>query len=276
MTIFNLKRLRTRIIHFLVFSRRIPGFLSALLIQTPGILLMAKVDRKQKLITQFNSKLRINYSRDSRLTYYIDGIELRFSQLIKEYCITEDVLQSIDPNGLVVDCGANIGEFSLALNYFNNNQNFICFEPDPIEFNVLKKNLNRHNATLICAPLSDKSKAVRFGLLNDTGDSTILNSEDPSIQYLELQATTLDSELSQFRKIELLKLEAEGHEPEILRGALKTLSLIKFIAVDAGFEREGKSTFHEVTTILIHNDFELIDFSTPRYTLLFKNKKVKK
>jgi FkbM family methyltransferase len=270
---YNLKVLRIGILNFLLFSKRTPGFLSTFLINVSGFF-KVKVYREKKLIIQHYPGIKINYSRDRRLKYYIDGIDYRFSHLIKEYCITEDVLQCIDPNGLVVDCGANIGEFSMALNYFNKNENFICFEPDPTEFNVLKKNLSQYKTTFVNAPLSDKSKTVRFGLLNDTGDSSILNFEDASIQFIELQATTLDSELLNMGKIELLKLEAEGHEPEILKGALKTLNLIKFIAVDAGFERSGKSTFHEVTSILLDNDFELIDFSTPRYTLLFKNKKL--
>ena len=40
-----------------------------------------------------------------------------------------------------------------------------------------------------------------------------------------------------FKKIKLLKVEAEGAEPEVLLGTAKILKRIEFISVDCGPER---------------------------------------
>jgi hypothetical protein len=77
-------------------------------------------------------------------------------------------------------------------------------------------------------------------------------------------------------RVRLLKLEAEGAEPEILAGGKKILQLIDYIAVDCGFERglKQESTLREVLNILYGNSFRLIDFNYKRMSFLFANSAV--
>ena len=62
-------------------------------------------------------------------------------------------------------------------------------------------------------------------------------------------------------KVKLLKLEAEGAEPEILMGAENKLELIQYIAADLGFERGKKeeSTYKQVTNFLLSRGFILVN-----------------
>ena len=55
------------------------------------------------------------------------------------------------------------------------------------------------------------------------------------------------------KEIKLLKIEAEGNEPEVLQGSKKFLKLIKFIAIDGGPERGLKKE----TTIEFAKDYLL-------------------
>ena len=75
--------------------------------------------------------------------------------------------------------------------------------------------------------------------------------------------------------IKLLKIEAEGAEPEVLIGAEQTIKLCEYISVDAGPERgiEQKTTIKEVKQFLLSRNFTLIQKSFDRVVLLFKNKK---
>ena len=77
------------------------------------------------------------------------------------------------------------------------------------------------------------------------------------------------------KTIKLLKIEAEGAEPEVLRGAEKTIKNCNYISVDAGPERgmEQKTTVKEVSQFLLNRNFILLRKSTERIVLLFKNKK---
>ena len=75
--------------------------------------------------------------------------------------------------------------------------------------------------------------------------------------------------------MKLLKLEAEGAEPEVIKGALNLLKNIEYIAADLGPERglKQESTLKEVVNILLENNFKIVDFKYPRICLLFRNKK---
>jgi hypothetical protein len=76
------------------------------------------------------------------------------------------------------------------------------------------------------------------------------------------------------KQIKLLKIEAEGFEPEILTGARGAFSIIEYISVDGGYERglQSEQTFTAITNLLLNNDFEIIDIYFPWHRALFKNK----
>jgi hypothetical protein len=59
--------------------------------------------------------------------------------------------------------------------------------------------------------------------------------------------------------IALLKLEAEGAEPEILKGGLDTLQRTFFVVADLGPERglKGERTFEASSEILKNHGFRL-------------------
>lgn len=76
--------------------------------------------------------------------------------------------------------------------------------------------------------------------------------------------------------ITLLKLEAEGSEPEILMGAEEYISIIKYIAVDGGPERGvyKEETLSKVINFLLSHNFELLctDLNSKMGRALFRNK----
>ena len=74
-----------------------------------------------------------------------------------------------------------------------------------------------------------------------------------------------------------MKIDAEGHELEVLRGSEQLLNKIKFISVDYGLEKglEKRSTITEVTNFLFENNFILHKANVIRNTGLFVNKDLK-
>ena len=83
---------------------------------------------------------------------------------------------------------------------------------------------------------------------------------------------TLDS-LDIDNQIKLFKVEAEGHEPEVLNGSVKTLKKTEFVSVDFGFERgvEQANTIEAVNEILTNNGFILKNISKYRMIGLYQN-----
>ena len=59
----------------------------------------------------------------------------------------------------------------------------------------------------------------------------------------------------------LLKMDAEGHEPEVLLGAKNVFNQVDFVSIDCGAERSGKTTSSEVSNILSKYDFKNVIIS---------------
>ena len=92
-----------------------------------------------------------------------------------------------------------------------------------------------------------------------------------SEEFITVETKTLDS--FNFENIKLIKLEAEGHEIEVLKGSVNTLKNTEYITVDYGPEKgkEGNMTLPEVTNFLFKENFIIENASSNRYTCLFKN-----
>jgi FkbM family methyltransferase len=224
---------------------------------------VTKLERNLLLVSDDTHK--IFASRKNRLNLFYNGIEKRLVDLQQQYLTIE--LNSLNIDEYVIDIGANIGEFSFF--WENKGHKVIAFEPDPIEYKCLNKNIKGITNNLA---LWNKNGNMNFYLNNKTGDSSLIKSENYKTK-IEIKVDTLDSYMSKIEgSVGLIKLEAEGGEPEILIGAFETLKRTRFISVDVGLERgiKKESTLMEVCNLLFKNEFEIIDFNPNRYTLLFK------
>ena len=202
--------------------------------------------------------------------YYLKGLDFKGKFLAEQYLIDDIVFQE---NDVVIDCGANFGD--LYLFFINKNINYYAYEPSPYVFNILKGNVKNQNI-FNYALHKDNSKKIDFFLKDDTADSSTIEIKNYD-KKITVSATTLDHEIDKIipKKIKLIKIEAEGAEPEVLEGLLKNLETVEYITIDVSYERglKEESTLVDCSNYLIRNDFELIKFSQiPRLVVLFKNK----
>ena len=71
-------------------------------------------------------------------------------------------------------------------------------------------------------------------------------------EIINVETISLDDLIDTIGKdIKLIKIEAEGAEPEVLEGLDKNISKVNYITIDAGFERNGKSTISECIHYLL-------------------------
>jgi FkbM family methyltransferase len=169
-----------------------------------------------------------------------------------------------------VDVGANIGEFGLVLSG-DIGVTYVGFEPDPSAFLALEK--NAPNGVLINKAVSDYEGESIFYLATSTADSSLHLPTVTVDNQVQISVTTLDAALREagILKIDVLKVEAEGSEPEVLRGAKNILRQTSVCVVDAGPEKYGASTAPECIKILQMAGFELLDLRFPRGILVFEN-----
>ena len=130
----------------------------------------------------------------------------------------------------MIDVGANNGELGVWAQ--TKGVNYIGFEPDPYAFKALQVNVGESSAYQIA--ISSRNGIEEFFLNTENADSSLFK---PSFydETIVIKTQTLDAVLlsiNALKPIKLLKIEAEGMEPEVLAGATLTLCLSKYVAID--------------------------------------------
>ena len=204
----------------------------------------------------------------SRITRYLTGIDSIGKNLSYQY-----MLDTIDfaEDDVFIDVGANIGELSKHILNKHTNIRLIAFEPAPLEYKVLIKNVQNFNAKLYNVGLWNTPGELDFYIKSESADNSIFEMKEYD-SIVTIKLSKLDTMLHNLEKIKVLKIEAEGAEPEILQGAIKTLKKTEYVTLDGGPERgiTQSTTIEECINILVNNDFRLLRINMRRGTALFK------
>jgi len=221
-----------------------------------------------------DSRTKLHFARTERVMRYVKGIDALLDRLSADYFLNQVDLR---PGDCVVDCGANIGEVSVALRRREPALRIVTIEPEPLEAVCADMNVHSGRHESIRRALWNCETELKFYSSTDTADSSLFEPPVPNI-VTAVQTTTLEKLMTEMRinHIRLLKLEAEGAEPEILIGAGEALSRIDFIAADLGPERglKQEQTATPVINYLLNRGFELIDMRFDRVVCLFRNRSV--
>lgn len=201
---------------------------------------------------------------------YRNGITARLMEMEKAYRL--DLIE-FDDRDIVVDVGANFGDFALAVtNKSVHPKNLHLFEPSEEEFKGLSLTLPVSNVYKLGL---GKSKSTQtFFVSPEAGDSSFYEPADGYLRQTKVMIDSMDNLELPADQIRLLKIEAEGGEPEVIVGASKTLNRVQYIALDGGPERGlGRtSTWSTCVHILESKGFRLVAMSETRPQAgLFRN-----
>jgi FkbM family methyltransferase len=129
-----------------------------------------------------------------------------------------------------IDVGANLGEWTeIFYNEMSNNRLGLLFDPSPLAFqNLQNKFKNIPEIELINAAVSDIPGEMNFyENLNSFDKSSLVGDNNNSnLVKTKVKVTTLDIEITkrQLDYIDFLKIDAEGYDFHVLRGASNLLS----------------------------------------------------
>lgn len=203
----------------------------------------------------------INYELDLReaidYAMYIEGSrEPETSHALKVLCKRGDV---------VLDIGANVGSHALPMASFVGEEGKVyAFEPVPWAMNRMKRNLELNsfnNIVLEAMALSDTNEEVEmkfrasFKLGSNSGvgkEGKIDDSWWDECEQVKVRLETLDSYVSihKISRIDLIKLDVDGFEGKVIRGALETLKKFQPIIIMEVAPAWTKMRGDDVTVIL--------------------------
>lgn len=150
-------------------------------------------------------------------------------------------------NEILIDVGSNIGIYTLYWLHFPNTR-AIAIEPFDENFRLLYKNIHMNNYTkrvdLINKPLSSHN-LIGWSIINDIrpGASEYKISFDEKVNYnhsVKVDTLTLDSILSGKKEKFILKIDTDGTDFDILKGAGSALEDGKIVSILIESSEEGQ------------------------------------
>ena len=150
--------------------------------------------------------------------------DFRYWEPVSRTCFA---LLSMKSQG-IVDVGAYSGLYCVTAALANEQATIWAFEPNPRMFPVARGNIHANHLSsrvlLSSVALSDEAGTSRLFLHSTNGESSLASLIGSDLNdSVVVAAKTLDEVLGESR-VDLMKIDVEGHEPSVLRGASVLLS----------------------------------------------------
>ena len=174
-----------------------------------------------------------------------------------------------------IDIGANVGQFGIDIRRHGFSGQIISFEPVKESFKILSSTINKHepwNAFNLGLGATESEQYINIsgndGLsssllaigkvhLNNFPKSVTVSSQKVSVSTLDNQLEVLGIDPGKI----LLKLDVQGFEAEVLKGAEKSLSKIPLCYLEVSIVPlyEGEVTLLPILNLLSESGHEVID-----------------
>jgi FkbM family methyltransferase len=188
----------------------------------------------------------------------------------------DDIIERFLPKqgDIVVDIGAHMGRYTIiSSKRVGANGKVVAIEAHPINFEMLKSNIKLNQLTNVI-PLNyaaySKETKIKLYLPDEESGYTMHHSimsnyvftkykDKTEDKFVEVSANTLDYllQLNEITDVNWVKIDVEGAEFEVLKGASNVLSKSKDIALL--IEVHGKDTYEPIIESLRSYNFK-IDF----------------
>jgi FkbM family methyltransferase len=163
------------------------------------------------------------------------------------------ILRQLKDGGVFVDVGANIGGYAIRA---AKHAYVYAFEPEPRNFYLFKLNIRLNNVqsevkAFQVAAGSYLGKA-KLTISDYHGRHSLLNKDVRDRRTIEVDVVSLDNILASEDRIDVIKIDVEGAEPLVLKGAREILKRTKIVIIEATIP----SSFHRASYILSEYSFE--------------------
>jgi len=149
-------------------------------------------------------------------------------------------LKNIKNGNVVVDLGANIGYYTLIFARLVGKEGKVfAFEPEPSNFNLLKKNLEINgykNVVLVNKAVSNKTRKTRLYIHEESSSGHVIFDTRMNRESIEIDSVRLDDYFDDYNgKINFVKIDVEGAELGVIKGMSSILQKMDDIKIMTEF-----------------------------------------
>jgi len=237
------------------------------------ILLYKRIKRTRKLIPPeylYPEKSFRVAVRDG-VTYRLDLCNVIDHSLyfFNRYFTPLSLFQLIKEDTVLLDIGANIGTVALRAAAISGSGKVYAFEPDTDNYTSLQYNIGlNHFKNVIpvkkaLGAVMQQSRLFKVNRFN-TGMNRILSASDSFSDFETIEVSTLDEEAIRLKlnRIDLIKIDVEGYELNVLKGARAVLEkfhpLIIVEVIEVNLKNNGQ-TSAQVIEFLKEFGYRFID-----------------
>jgi FkbM family methyltransferase len=175
----------------------------------------------------------------------------------------------------VVDVGANEGRWSAAVVLLARPRRLIAIEPSPAVIPLLRQSVESSpGVTIVAAAVGETIGNVTLNLTAHSHNSSLLPPRSMAMDavygggyavqsQVTVALTTLDELTRELDQISLLKIDAQGYERSVLKGASETLRKTRWLLIEANFRShyEEDVLFPDLHSHLVECGFTLTGLS---------------
>ena len=154
----------------------------------------------------------------------LDSLDLSIAGVYEPF-ETELVKKTIKKGDIVLDIGANIGYYTLLFaKLVGPSGKVYAFEPDPINFALLSKNVRVNgytNVKLENKAVSDKTSKAKLYLSDSSAADHVIFDDNKDRRSIDIETTSLDDYFKDFDgRIDFLKMDIQGAEGGAVKGSI--------------------------------------------------------
>lgn len=172
-------------------------------------------------------------------------------------------------NGLILDCGANIGLSSIYLSCEFPKARIIAFEPNPTVYKVLSENTQNRNVECIEAAVWDREGFIEMSIENS--DRSSISSLKKNYQVAKVRSVRLKDYMHE--PIDFLKIDIEGAEYEVMLDIRDKLNLVSNLFIEYHCMDNANKHLVVILDILSNNGFKysILPEQVPNSPFMYKN-----
>lgn len=204
-----------------------------------------------------------------RLSRVAERLGFHVTRTMNTLAFRRNAILANSPNVIVLDVGANIGQYARELRQYGFKGRIVSFEPIPEAYSRLKLFAEQQSDAMhTCHQLAlgPREDEVQFNVTKDQVSSSIRSpigspaDGQAIVTTINVRQCALDDVIPAFASSDgayYLKLDTQGYEREVLMGAQKILSKTVAIEIELSLAQmyDGQALLPEIWTLITSSGF---------------------